>query len=159
MDDTPTIVLLVEQSLSDADVETVLREFDGRRRWHVVVPKALPPVPAISAMPGGPLGESVVLGLPGVLPPVPPDHTEEEAAADLTASLDRLRSHGCVADGEVVEPDPVEPLRDVCRRVRASEVVCLTRHHRVAELLHRDWASQVAEALQVPVARLYCHSS
>jgi nucleotide-binding universal stress UspA family protein len=152
-----TVVLLVEQELSDADVAEVeaLHADEPAVRWHVVVPQGLPPVALAAAMPGAPLGEGVAMGLPGTLPPMPPDFTAEEAAEILEQCLGKLREHDLDVDGEVVDPDPVDALRDCCRRLQADEVVCLTRHHRVAEMLHRDWASRARDAVEVPVVLVH----
>lgn len=154
-----TVVVLAEEELSDTDVAELaaLRSGEPGVRWYLVVPQGLPPVAMATAMPGAPLGEGIAMGMPANLPPVPADQSEVEARAALEASLGRLRGRGLDVDGEVVDPDPFDQLRDICDRLAADELICLTRHHPISERFHRDWASRARETVTVPVVHLHCH--
>jgi hypothetical protein len=79
------------------------------------------------------------------------------AAAALDQTLRGLRSAGAVAEGRVVEENPLELLRGAVEEHRADEVVVLTAPHVIEEFFHRDWASRARHKVGVPVLKLFAH--
>jgi GABA permease len=117
---------LTSQSLADA-IEARLT--DGPVRTHVVVP--LTKV-------GGRL-------------------TWDEAASRTAAQerldevLQRLRSLGAEADGEIGDPDPVMAVRDAIRSREIDEIIVSTLPRGASRWLGEDVPSRLRDAVQVPV--------
>lgn len=84
-----------------------------------------------------------------------PGELAERAADVLAGTLAALREHGRTADGAVVAEDPVGSVAAAVRDGGAQEVVVVSRPRFVEDTLHRDWASRVREAVDVPVLHVY----
>lgn len=84
-----------------------------------------------------------------------PRQSAEEAADVLAGTLAALRGHGRTAEGEVVPKDPVDAVAALVRDGHAQEVVVVSRPRFVEDTLHRDWASRVRGAVDVPVLHVY----
>jgi hypothetical protein len=91
--------------------------------------------------------------------------TRAQASAALTQSVGALRAaldgtDGAMADGEIVDGDPINELQQAVKVDGAtSEVVVVTRPHAVEDTFHRDWASRARGILGLPVLHVYAGSS
>lgn len=87
-----------------------------------------------------------------------PERTTEQAATDVSASVQALERLGCAASGEVVsDSDPVAALAAAVKD-GADEAIVVTTPHAVEDTLHRDWGAVARERLGVPVLHFYAGS-
>lgn len=84
-----------------------------------------------------------------------PRDQAREAAEVLAGTLAALREHGRTAEGAVLSEDPVDAVAAMARDGQAQEVVVVSRPRFVEDTLHRDWASRVRGAVDVPVLHVY----
>lgn len=84
-----------------------------------------------------------------------PREQAREATEVLAGTLAALREHGRTADGTVTSDDPVAAVAASVARGDAQEVVVVSRPRFVEDTLHRDWASRLREAVEVPVLHVY----
>ena len=81
------------------------------------------------------------------------DEDEAEAAAQqrLDQVLDRLRSMGVPATGEVGSKDPVDAVHDALRTHEADEIILSTLPVTVSRWLGQDVPSKLRRSVDVPV--------
>ena len=165
MSDTYTVVLLVEQALSAADVAQIrsLHEgLDHEVRYHVLFPAEDAAARVEAAI--GTLGNDTITGAPSI-PPDPEtiemvrEETERESSRDLQATLEALHGAGAEAEGEVVNKDPIEALAATVQAVDGREAIILTRPHLVSELFHRDWSSRARRVIGAPILHVLEHEN
>jgi hypothetical protein len=158
------VVLLIERELTDLDARQVTGLHEGLDepvRYHVVLPvenasaqvhsmlwsmsryEMVPPLDAIGADTLAQLDAELVT----------------EARDGLTRSVELLRTHGHVADGELTPASPVRALVETCGECGAREAIVLTAPHAVQEFLHVDWASRARRALGIPLLHLLEHET
>ncbi|PZR53840.1 hypothetical protein DNL40_06930 [Xylanimonas oleitrophica] len=162
-----TVVVLTEDTLTDADVEHVLalhRDPDGDGvpdpvRFHVLVPADTERNLVTSLVDH--LGAGDLRAAWDELLGKEPDAREATATAaeQLAGSVAALRAAGAQADGEVIEDDPLPALRTVVGQGDVREVVVVTYPHAVEDTFHSDWASRARDDLHVPVLHLYAGTS
>jgi hypothetical protein len=159
------VVLLVEQSLSEADARQVRSLHEGLDEpvtYHVLLPVE-DAAARIEAAMGSVTGHDLVPG-PSIAVP-PPDlaeiakETKERANEDLRTTLAALTSAGATAKGEVVSAHPIDALAEKVTAVDGREAIILTRSHVVAEFFHVDWTSQARRKIGVPVLHLLEHEN
>jgi hypothetical protein len=152
------IAVLTEEALSDDDARRILAlHADANPRYQVIVP-----ADTERNMLADVLDHLSLLQLKSALEAARghDERTPAEAASALAQSLAALRSYEAVADGEVVEGDPVAALMRVTGGDADTwEAVVVTRPHAVEDTFHRDWASKARELLGVPVLHVYAGSS
>ncbi len=153
----PSIVLLTEEALTAADAERLTRlHADEEIRYRVLVPADVE-----RNLLADVLDHLSLFQLREALEAVRGDEpTRAEAAAALAESLAALAGVGVLAEGFVVEGDPVTELQKaVAADPLTQEVIVVTRPHAVEDTFHTDWASRARELLGVPVLHVYIGSS
>jgi hypothetical protein len=75
----------------------------------------------------------------------------EAAQARLVAILDRLRSLGAVATGEVGSEDPIAAAQDALRTVEVDEIILSTLPSGISRWLGQDVPARLRRAVSVPV--------
>jgi hypothetical protein len=128
-----TIVIVANQTLPSAALaaEIAIRIASGSTAFYVVVP-ATPP-------PGG-------SGFTW-----DEDAARAEAETRLHAFLERLRSQGATAEGEIGDRDPVAAVRDASRDRDVDEVILSTLPTGISRWLRQDVPSRMRGALTTPV--------
>ncbi|HET7068231.1 MAG TPA: hypothetical protein VFI21_11585 [Nocardioides sp.] len=167
MSETYTVVLLVEQALSNADAARVrslhdeLRDEEQQVRYRVLVPVG-DAAARIEAAMGAVSGDTMTA--PRI--PLDPDtvetvreESERQSADELQTTLDALRAAGATADGTIVDDDPIEALAAAVNEFDGREAIILTRSHVVSEFFHVDWTSRARRKIGVPVLHLLEHES
>jgi hypothetical protein len=149
------VVLLVEDELTEPDALRVVelhREALDGLRYHLVLPCDN-------------LAASIEAGMANLYAMGPADQqvelaaeaqrsVDEQAAASLARSIQRLTAFGRQADGSITHERPIDAVRELVKRVDGQAVVILTRPHVVAEFFHADWSAQARRHLGVPVVHL-----
>jgi hypothetical protein len=159
-DPARTVVVLTEDTLTDADVEhiTALHAQDDVD-YRVLVPADTERNLLVSVVDHLGLGE-LRQALDEVLGREPrPAEARAEAADQLESSIGAFRAAGAEADGTVVEDDPIPALSAQVTAGGVREVVVVTYPHAVEDTFHRDWASRARDRLRVPVLHLYAGTS
>jgi len=167
MSETYTVVLLVEQALSDADAAQVRSLHEGlddpeqHVHYHVLLPVE-DAAARIEASMGAISGDT--FSAPRM--PLDPDaveavreESERESSDALAATLAGLRKAGATADGTTVEEDPIDALSAAVTELDAREAIILTRSHVVAEFFHLDWTSRARRKIGVPLLHLLEHEN
>jgi len=159
-DPARTVVVLTEDTLTDADVEhiTALHAEDDVD-YRVLVPADTERNLLVSVVDHLGLGE-LRKALDEVLGREPePSEARAEAAEQLEGSIAAFRAAGAEADGTVVDDDPLPALHTQVAGGDVREVVVVTYPHAVEDTFHRDWASRARDRLRVPVLHLYAGTS
>jgi hypothetical protein len=167
MSETYTVVLLVEQALSNADAARVrslhdeLRDEDQQVRYRVLLPVG-DAAARIEAAMGAVSGDTMTA--PRM--PLDPDavetvreESERRSREELQATLAALATAGASADGTIVDDDPIEALAAAVTEVDGREAIILTRSHVVAEFFHVDWTSRARRRIGVPLLHLLEHEN
>ena len=167
MSENYTVVLLVEQALTEADVAQVrslheeLRDEGQNVRYQVLLP-----VEDAAARIEAAMGAISSDTMTAPRAPIDADaietvreESERESARALASTLEALRAAGGTADGQVVEEDPIQALAGAVSDGDGREVIILTRPHVVAEFFHMDWTSRARRKIGVPVLHLLEHES
>jgi hypothetical protein len=164
MSDTYTVLLLVEQALTEADAAQVRSLHEGLDypvHYHVLLPvddAAAKVEAAMGAVGGDTLTTPSVVVNPEDVEAVIAS-AEKQSNAELSATLEALREAGATADGELVEAEPIHALRDAVTRLDGREAIILTRSHVVSEFFHVDWTSRARRKIGVPVLHLLEHET
>lgn len=155
-----TVVVLTEDTLSDADVEHITALHDGEDvEYRVLVPADTERNLLVSVVDHLGLGE-LREALDEVLGREPePSQVRAQAADQVEGSVAAFRAAGATADGAVVEDDPIPALTAQVAGGGVREVVVVTYPHAVEDTFHRDWASRARDRLRVPVLHLYAGTS
>lgn len=154
------ILVLTEDTLTDADVEHISTLHDGLDvSYHVLVPADTEHnmlASIIDHLSLGELREALDAALGREPEPVRAHATAQE---QLDASVAAFRVAGRRADGAVVADDPLPALRAAVTDRRVREIVVVTFPHALEDTFHTDWASRARDDLQVPVLHLYSGTS
>jgi GABA permease len=92
-------------------------------------------------------------GLEGVLPGAY-KIARTLAGGRLQKELERLREAGVEADGEVVEPTPLDAIRKIASREDADEVIVSTLPRRLSRWIAMDLPRRVRRATSLPVSHI-----
>ncbi len=159
-DEANTIVVLVEDTLVDADVAKILTLHDDPTLiYRVLVPADTERNMLVAFVDHLGLGE-LREALSDVLRREPePTEAKAKATEQLDASVAAFRAAGATAAGTVVEDDPLPALRAEVAAGIVREIVVVTYPHAVEDTFHSDWASRARETLQVPILHLYAGTS
>ena len=76
------------------------------------------------------------------------------AAGRLQHELARLREAGVEADGEVVEPAPLEAIRKIASREEVDEVIVSTLPRRLSRWMAMDLPHRIRRTIPLPVTHL-----
>jgi hypothetical protein len=149
-----TIVVLTENALTSHDVDRLAHLHDPDPvRLQVLVPVGARHnriVEALDDVALGRLGRAVR----GSEEEAAPETAEVEARTSLDSSIRDLRLAGIEADGALAADDVVAAVAQAVRDLGADEVIVVTEPHLVEESLHRDWASKIREAVDLPVLHI-----
>jgi hypothetical protein len=164
MSETYTVVLLVEQALSDADAQQVWSLHEGLDydvHYHVLLPVEDAAARIEAAM--GSVGDDALTA-----PRMPMDveaietvreESARQSSRDLEATLAALRKVGATADGRLTDDEPIDDLADAVTELDGREAIILTRSHVVSEFFHVDWTSRARRKIGVPVLHLLEHEN
>ena len=156
---TRTVILLTEDALQPSDVDQILDYYPAGSTFQVLVPADTDRnvlVDVINHLGVGELREAweeITEDEPS------PREARQEASMALELSLGALTGRGLLADGVVVQDDPLPALTQAVNNHRADEVLVVTEPKMLDDTFRRDWASRAREALGVPVLHLYTGSS
>ena len=92
-------------------------------------------------------------GLEGVLPGAY-KIARTLAGGRLQHELARLREAGAEADGEVVEPAPLEAIRKIATREEADEVIVSTLPRRLSRWIAMDLPHRIRRTTSLPVTHI-----
>jgi nucleotide-binding universal stress UspA family protein len=92
-------------------------------------------------------------GLEGVLPGAY-KIARTMAGARLQHELERLREAGVEADGEVVEPTPLEAIRKIASREEIDEVIVSTLPRRLSRWIAMDLPRRIRRTTSLPVTHI-----
>jgi hypothetical protein len=76
------------------------------------------------------------------------------AEGRLKQELTRLQEAGADADGEVVDPNPVEAIRKLASREEVDEVIVSTLPRRLSRWMAMDLPHRVRRATKLPVTHI-----
>lgn len=159
---TYDVVLLIEQALTDLDVQqvTALHEaIEDPVCYHVL----LPVVDAATTVAAGvgTLGMGDVAVSPAGWEAAEQVRAEEHTNAekDAAAAEQMFVKAGYQATSALIEGEPVGSLAAKVAEVDAAEVIIMTRSHVIAEFFHVDWTSRARRKLNVPILHLIEHES
>ena len=128
-----TVLIVANQTLPSEALATEVadRISAGARDFFVVVPATPPPGSGFTW-----------------------DEQAARTAAEerLSALIDKIRSQGASAAGEIGDRDPVAAVRDAARGRDIDEVIVSTLPSGVSRWLRQDVPSRVRGAVAVPVA-------
>jgi len=164
MSETYTVVLLVEQALTGADaaqVRSLHEGLDAEVHYLVLLPveDAAARIEAAMGAVGGDTMTAPRIPLDPDAVETVREESERQSSQDLKTTLDALRAAGAVADGRVVEDDPIHALAAAVAEVDGREAIILTRSHVVSEFFHLDWTSRARRKIGVPVLHLLEHEN
>jgi hypothetical protein len=80
-----------------------------------------------------------------------------EARAVMTATVESFQQAGKQATGELLVGPPVDGLKTIAANHGVDEIIVLTVPHLVEEFFHRDLASRLRKATDLPTLRLMAH--
>jgi hypothetical protein len=92
-------------------------------------------------------------GLEGVLPGAY-RIARSLAGGRLQHELDRLKTAGADADGEVVDPVPLEAIRKIASREAADEIIVSTLPRRLSRWMAMDLPHRIRRATKLPVTQV-----
>jgi hypothetical protein len=76
------------------------------------------------------------------------------AEGRLKQELARLREAGAEADGEVVDPNPVEAIRKLASREEVDEIIVSTLPRRLSRWMAMDLPHRIRRAIKLPVTHI-----
>jgi hypothetical protein len=76
------------------------------------------------------------------------------AAGRLKQELARLKEAGADADGEVVDPNPVDAIRKLASREESDEVIVSTLPRRLSRWMTMDLPHRIRRATKLPVTHI-----
>lgn len=158
-----TVLLVVEQPLSDADVAAITGAHDADAAFYVAVPQRATAASTASVIDGLELdmvasrGEATAVDLPDSLTD-PAAAALGDAEQVLSQVVVALTAAGREASGEVTPRHPLETVGDLIEAKGVDEVTVVVEHQTLGGLLHADLASKIARHFDVPVVKVHAHS-
>jgi len=80
-----------------------------------------------------------------------------EARTAMSATVEAFQKAGKQASGELLVGSPVAGLKEIAAKYTVDEIIVLTVPHLVEEFFHRDLASRLRKATDLPTLRLLAH--
>lgn len=115
----------------------------GPSRFYLVVPSPTPKAPTAGSPAGWRACCPAPTGSPGPWPERAWSH-----------ELNRLREAGAEADGEVVEPMPLDAIPKIASREEADEVIVSTLPRRLSRWIAMDLPRRIRRATSLPVTHV-----
>lgn len=144
------VLIVANQTLGGAELQREIRgraEAEEHSFW-VLVPATDP-----AHMVRSPEGFDATSSLGGGLD----DRAAALAQERLQAELDRLRTAGVRASGEIGDPDPMQAIRDTLRAKEFDEIVIATLPQGISRWLGLDLVHRVQRAFRLPVTHVVSH--
>lgn len=143
-------LIVANQTLGGKELEERIRtRIEGSHgRFYVLVPIVEPEVEADAWVPADP-----AFGIAGV----PNGATEamevarERSQHRLSRMIDKIRSLGGEADGEIGSPDPLTAVEELLERETFDEIIVSTLPAGISRWLKLDLPSRIARHSDVPV--------
>jgi hypothetical protein len=76
------------------------------------------------------------------------------AQGRLQQELNRLREAGADADGEVVDPHPIDPIRKLASREEVDEIIVSTLPRRLSRWMAMDLPHRIRRSTNLPVTHI-----
>ncbi|MFZ0323700.1 MAG: hypothetical protein WAN48_06165 [Actinomycetes bacterium] len=162
----PTILLVTERPLSDADVVD-LTALDGATpadlSFYVAVPqhRSSESVQAVldnwEYLDAGGKGAEIVHEHPEV-EKNPGEVVLHDAERVLAQAIGALSAAGSKAEGEVTPVHALETIGDLLESRPVDEVVVVVTHHKLKGAFHTDLAAHIKRSFDVPVLKVKAHT-
>jgi hypothetical protein len=139
--DEQRILVVANETVGGDELSKLILEKagDGRANVLIVAPTLMTPIGSITGDDRGP---------------------HADAQARLDASLERLRSRGVDARGEVsAEPDPVQAAEDALRTFGADEIIISTHPEGRSNWLETGVVEKARERFAVPITHVVVHGA
>ena len=158
----PTTMLIVEKTINQHDLEYVVglhsdnvEEGVAAENYVIVVPVGKENGKVLATLDD--LALANFKGAEEDSPDEPLTEAVVEARAVVTATVEAFRAAGKQAAGELLAGPPVDGLKEIAAKYAADEIIVLTVPHLVEEFFHRDLASRLRKATDLPTLRLLAH--
>lgn len=143
-------LIVANQTLGGEELEERIRTRidSGEGRFYVLVPMVEPEYEADAWVPPDP-----AFGIAGLRTGADEalEVARERSQHRLERMLDRIRTLGGEAEGEVVGPDPLEAIGHILERDDIAEILISTLPAGISRWLKMDLPSRVARRTEVPV--------
>lgn len=159
---TYDVVLLIEQALTDLDVQqvTALHEaIEDPVRYHVLLPVTDAATTVAAGVGSLGMGDMTVSPASWEAAERVREEEHETAERDVASAESLFVAGGYEATSTLIEGEPLAPLAAKVAEVDAAEVIIMTRPHVIAEFFHVDWTSRARRKLNVPVLHLIEHEN
>ena len=158
----PTTMLVVEQTINSHDLEYVLglhadNVEDGMdpETYVIVVPVGKENGKVLATLDDLALGN--FKGAEEDAHDEPLNEAVVAARAVMTGTVEAFQNAGQQASGELLAGPPVIGLKEIAAKYVVDEIIVLTVPHLVEEFFHRDLASRLRKATDLPTLRLLAH--
>lgn len=158
----PTTMLIVEKTINQHDLEYVVglhadnvEEGMAAENYVVVVPVGKENGKVLATLDDLALGN--LKGAEEDAHDEPLNEAVVAARAVLVATVQAFEAAGKQATGELLAGAPVAGLKEIAAKYVADEIIVLTVPHLVEEFFHRDLASRLRKATDLPTLRLLAH--
>jgi len=158
----PTTMLVVEKTINSHDLEYVLglhadnvEEGLEAESYVVVVPVGKENGKVLATLDDLALGN--FKGVEEDAHDEPLNEAVVAARAVMSATVEAFKGAGKEASGELLAGPPVEGLKEIAAKYTVDEIIVLTVPHLVEEFFHRDLASRLRKATDLPTLRLLAH--
>lgn len=143
-------LIIANQTLGGKELERRIRDrIEGSHgRFHVLVPTIEPEFEADAWIPADP-----AFGISGVRTGASEamEDARRRSRHRLERILDKIRSLGGKAQGDVVGPDPLAALDDILERETFEEILVSTLPAGLSKWLKMDLPSRISRRVDVPV--------
>jgi hypothetical protein len=148
-------LIIANQTLGGAELQQEIRRRSGSEpsEFWVLVP-ATPQSDLAVVPPAGLIGTPDAAGVSTTALGAVPDEGTALAEKRLAQELDRLRTTGVVADGEIGDPDPIQAIQDTLRVRQFDEIVLVTLPQGISRWLHQDLPHRVQRKFGLPLTHI-----
>ncbi|NUP50683.1 MAG: indole-3-glycerol phosphate synthase [Catenulispora sp.] len=158
----PTTMLIVEKAITQHDLDYVVSLHEENpedgiapENYVVVVPVGKENGKVLATLDDLALGN--FKGAEDDSHDEPLNEAVVEARATMTATVEAFQHAGKQAAGELLVGPPVDGLKALAAKHGVDEIIVLTVPHLVEEFFHRDLATRLRKATDLPTLRLMAH--
>ena len=153
-------LIVANQTVGGAELDQRVRDRieHGEARFYVVVPMAAPEH-EVSTWPATDVAFGVPLSTPTDVSDDAMEQARERSQRRLDAMLDRIRSLGGEAEGEVGTTDPLAAVKDVLEKERFDEVIVSTLPIGISRWAKMDLPSKIGRVTDCPVTTVEAGTS